>query len=143
MHRSHRVAGALVGAAVGDALAAPFAGSPPGEFSRRFPVPARGVRTEMCGADPGRFPPSFARTLEALLPRDLRSRGNGGPKSHDFAEFGEHVARALDGEDVELDGRDFAEVLRRVIDTGGDAASAGALAGAVFGMAGIPMRWSS
>src|SRR3954447_22493338 len=139
MHRSHRVAGALVGAAVGDALAAPFAGTPPGEFSRRFPAPARGVRTEMCGEDPGRFTPAFARTLEALLARDLRSRGNAGPESHDFAELGEHVARALDGEDVDPGGRDFADVLRRV----SDAAGAGALAGAVFGMAGIPMRWSS
>src|SRR3954449_8725708 len=55
MHRSHRVAGALVGAAVGDALGAPFAGSPPGEFTRRFPVPARGTRTEMCGSSRGAF----------------------------------------------------------------------------------------
>jgi ADP-ribosyl-[dinitrogen reductase] hydrolase len=43
--------------------------------------------------------------------------------------------------------RDFAEVLRRVIDGGGEtraaAAVAGGLAGAVFGMAGIPMRWAS
>jgi ADP-ribosyl-[dinitrogen reductase] hydrolase len=44
-------------------------------------------------------------------------------------------------------GRDFAEVLRLVIDLGGDtdtvACVAGGLAGAVFGMGGIPMRWSS
>src|SRR3712207_3495085 len=44
-------------------------------------------------------------------------------------------------------GRDFAEVMRLVIDLGGDtdtvAAVAGGLAGAVFGMGGIPMRWSS
>jgi ADP-ribosyl-[dinitrogen reductase] hydrolase len=44
-------------------------------------------------------------------------------------------------------GRSFAEVLRLVIDLGGDtdtvAAVAGGLAGAVHGMAGIPMRWSS
>jgi len=44
-------------------------------------------------------------------------------------------------------GRDFAEVLRLVIDLGGDtdtvAAVAGGLAGAVFGMGGIPMRWPS
>jgi ADP-ribosyl-[dinitrogen reductase] hydrolase len=44
-------------------------------------------------------------------------------------------------------GRDFAEVLRLVVDLGGDtdtvAAVAGGLAGAVFGMGGIPMRWSS
>src|SRR3954470_14473203 len=42
---------------------------------------------------------------------------------------------------------DFAGVLRRVIDLGGDtdtvAAVAGGLAGAVFGIAGIPMRWTS
>ena len=44
-------------------------------------------------------------------------------------------------------GRDFAEVMRLVIDLGGDtdtvAAVAGGLAGAVFGMGGIPMRWAS
>jgi ADP-ribosyl-[dinitrogen reductase] hydrolase len=44
-------------------------------------------------------------------------------------------------------GRDFAEVLRLVIDLGGDtdtvACVAGGLAGAVFGMAAIPARWSS
>jgi ADP-ribosyl-[dinitrogen reductase] hydrolase len=44
-------------------------------------------------------------------------------------------------------GRDFAEVVRLVIDLGGDtdtvAAVAGGLAGAVTGMAGIPMRWAS
>jgi ADP-ribosyl-[dinitrogen reductase] hydrolase len=44
-------------------------------------------------------------------------------------------------------GRSFAEVLRLVIDLGGDtdtvATVAGGLAGAVFGIAGIPMRWTS
>ncbi len=44
-------------------------------------------------------------------------------------------------------GRDFAEVLRLVVDLGGDtdtvACVAGGLAGAVYGMGGIPMRWSS
>ena len=41
----------------------------------------------------------------------------------------------------------FAQVIRRVIDLGGDtdtvAAVAGGLAGAVFGIAGIPTRWTS
>src|SRR5919206_4421230 len=60
MHRSHRVAGALVGSAVGDALGAPFEFGPPGAFSARFPTPARGARTEMCGGgvcdrEPGEF----------------------------------------------------------------------------------------
>jgi ADP-ribosyl-[dinitrogen reductase] hydrolase len=44
-------------------------------------------------------------------------------------------------------GRGFAEVLRLVIDLGGDtdtvACVAGGLAGAVFGMGGIPSRWAS
>ncbi|MGY1619034.1 dual specificity protein phosphatase family protein [Geodermatophilus sp. SYSU D00691] len=126
MHRSHRVAGALVGAAVGDALAAPFAGAPAGEFSRRFPVPARGSRTEMTGDPPGRLTPAFE---ELLARRPL--------------PVPEGLYRALDGEPVSLPAADFAGVLRQVIDARGDAVAAGALAGAVFGMAGIPMRWSS
>jgi ADP-ribosyl-[dinitrogen reductase] hydrolase len=44
-------------------------------------------------------------------------------------------------------GSDFPDVLRLVIDQGGDtdtlAAVAGGLAGAVYGVAGIPMRWTS
>jgi ADP-ribosyl-[dinitrogen reductase] hydrolase len=44
-------------------------------------------------------------------------------------------------------GGGFEAVLRRVVDLGGDtdtvACVTGALAGAVYGMAGIPMRWSS
>ena len=50
--REHRVAGALIGSVVGDALGAPFEVGPPGQFSARFPRPARGVRTEMCGGGP-------------------------------------------------------------------------------------------
>ncbi|SNS79792.1 ADP-ribosyl-[dinitrogen reductase] hydrolase [Geodermatophilus pulveris] len=49
IHRSSRAAGALVGSAVGDALGAPFEFGPPGAFSARFPRPARGSGTEMCG----------------------------------------------------------------------------------------------
>lgn len=47
--RRRRIAGALIGSVVGDALGAPFEFGPPGQFSRRFPSPARGVATEMCG----------------------------------------------------------------------------------------------
>lgn len=42
-----RVAGAVVGSAVGDALGAPFEFGPAGAFSARFPTPGAGV--EMCG----------------------------------------------------------------------------------------------
>ncbi|SEP19196.1 ADP-ribosylglycohydrolase family protein [Trujillonella endophytica] len=60
IHRSSRAAGALVGSAVGDALGAPFEFGPPGQFTARFPTPARGSRTEMCGGGalgwaPGEF----------------------------------------------------------------------------------------
>lgn len=60
MKREHRVAGTIIGAVVGDVLGAPFEFGSPGAFSRRFPVPARGVATEMCGGGscgwkPGEF----------------------------------------------------------------------------------------
>lgn len=78
MHRSHRVAGALVGSAVGDALGAPFEFGPAGQFSARFPVPARGAKTEMCGGgslgwEPGEFTDDTQMALlvaESLLERD-------------------------------------------------------------------------
>ncbi|MER7754165.1 ADP-ribosylglycohydrolase family protein [Kitasatospora sp. NPDC097643] len=38
MNRSHRAAGAVIGAAVGDALGAPYEFGPAGAFSARFPV---------------------------------------------------------------------------------------------------------
>ncbi|NAZ84924.1 ADP-ribosylglycohydrolase family protein [Kineococcus indalonis] len=60
MDRQHRVMGALVGSAVGDALGAPFEFGPPGAFSARFPTAARGSATEMRGGgslgwEPGEF----------------------------------------------------------------------------------------
>src|SRR5436309_15678346 len=78
MHRSHRVAGALVGSAVGDALGAPFEFGPPGRFSARFPVPARGVHTEMCGGgslgwEPGEFTDDTQMAL--LVAQSLAERG--------------------------------------------------------------------
>src|SRR3954471_5743540 len=76
MHRSHRVAGALVGSAVGDALGAPFEFGPPGRFSARFPSPARGARTEMCGGgpwEPGEFTDDTQMAL--LVASSLVDRG--------------------------------------------------------------------
>src|SRR3954449_12616283 len=78
MHRFHRVAGALVGSAVGDALGAPFEFGPPGQFSARFPVPARGSKTEMCGGgslgwEPGEFTDDTQMALlvaSSLIERD-------------------------------------------------------------------------
>ncbi|WP_324273545.1 ADP-ribosylglycohydrolase family protein [Blastococcus brunescens] len=285
MHRSHRVAGALVGSAVGDALGAPFEFGPPGQFSARFPVPARGATTEMCGGgsvgwEPGEFtddtqlalivassllerdgldeadlfarfvrwaeaePPDIGNQTRAVLrsgrpwdaaaaehfARSGHAAGNGSlmrttPAAIIFSRGGteatmdaarrisslthgdpaagegcailhELMRVALDGGDpltaapsalalvadehrqrwatvmepswtpadatesngavwptlgqavwALRHGRDFAEVMRLVIDLGGDtdtvACVAGGLAGAVIGMGGIPMRWSS
>src|SRR5690349_4115616 len=68
MHRSHRVAGALVGSAVGDALGAPFESGPAGQFSARFPTAARGTRTEMCGGGAGGWAPGeFTDTTGTAL----------------------------------------------------------------------------
>ncbi|SDC77075.1 ADP-ribosyl-[dinitrogen reductase] hydrolase [Geodermatophilus telluris] len=285
LHRSHRVAGALVGSAVGDALGAPFEFGPPGAFSAHFPRAARGAATEMCGGgslgwEPGEFtddtqmallvarslverggldeadvferfatwaaagPPDIGVQTRAVfdsgLPWDRaaaehfagtgRAAGNGSlmrttPAAIWFSRFGtaatvdaarrisalthgdpaagegcavfhELLRVALGGGDplaavpAALDlvrpehrdrwaavlapdwepsratesngavwptlgqalwalrhGRDFAEVLRLVVDLGGDtdtgACVAGGLAGAVYGMGGIPMRWAS
>src|SRR4051794_5897020 len=78
MHRSHRVAGALVGSAVGDALGAPSEFGPPGRFSARFPSPARGSKTEMCGGgslgwEPGEFTDDTQMAL--LVATSLVDRG--------------------------------------------------------------------
>src|SRR4051794_5171850 len=285
MPRAHRVAGTLIGSAVGDALGAPFEFGPPGRFSARFPTDARGVATEMCGGgspsrEPGEFtddtqqalllatsllerggldeadvfarfrswaltdPPDIGRQTRAVLtsgrPWDVaaaehaaaggHAAGNGSlmratPAAIRFARdgrtatmdvarrisalthgdpsagegcavFAELVRVALDGGDplaalpATLDqvaaahrdrwtavlagswtpdqategngavwptlgqavwalrkGTSFAEVLRLVVDLGGDtdtvACVAGGLAGAVYGIAGIPMRWTS
>ncbi|WP_369068377.1 ADP-ribosylglycohydrolase family protein [Kineococcus terrestris] len=78
MDRQHRVMGALVGSAVGDALGAPFEFGPPGAFSTRFPTAARGTATEMCGGGslgwaPGEFTDDTQTALllaQSLLERD-------------------------------------------------------------------------
>lgn len=74
--RHQRVVGALVGSAVGDALGAPFEFGPPGALSARFPTPARGGRTEMCGGaglEPGEWTDDTEMSL--LVADSLVERG--------------------------------------------------------------------
>src|SRR3712207_5879039 len=76
MHRSHRLAGALVGSAVGDALGAPFEFGPAGKFSATFREAARGAKTEMCGGgpwEPGEFTDDTQMAL--LVAKSLVDRG--------------------------------------------------------------------
>ncbi|GAA2076127.1 ADP-ribosylglycohydrolase family protein [Actinomadura alba] len=74
MKRSERVAGTIVGAAVGDALGAPFEFGPAGAFSARFPAPD--TTGEMCGGrgwEPGEATDDTQMAVlvaESLLERD-------------------------------------------------------------------------
>lgn len=74
MERGERVAGAVVGSAVGDALGAPFEFGPEGAFSARFPVPGAG--SEMCGGggwDPGEA--TDDTQMAVLVAESLLERG--------------------------------------------------------------------
>jgi ADP-ribosyl-[dinitrogen reductase] hydrolase len=89
MPRAHRVAGALIGSAVGDALGAPFEFGPAGRFSARFPFPARGSATEMCGGgslgwEPGEFTDD---TQMALLVATSLVDNDGLDEADVFARF--------------------------------------------------------
>jgi ADP-ribosyl-[dinitrogen reductase] hydrolase len=66
-HRRQRVIGALVGSVAGDALGAPFEFGPAGRFTVRFPTPARGVKTEMCGGGPWQPAEWTDDTQQALI----------------------------------------------------------------------------
>jgi ADP-ribosyl-[dinitrogen reductase] hydrolase len=89
MPRAHRVAGALIGSAVGDALGAPFEFGPPGEFTARFPSPARGMATEMCGGgSPDREPGEITDdTQMALLLATSLVESDGLDEADVFARF--------------------------------------------------------
>ncbi|MFJ3923247.1 ADP-ribosylglycohydrolase family protein [Streptomyces sp. NPDC090022] len=74
MERMRRVAGAVVGSAVGDALGAPFEFGPQGAFSARFPAPGGGG--EMCGG--GGWEPGEATDdtqMAVLVAESLLERG--------------------------------------------------------------------
>ncbi|WP_225631387.1 ADP-ribosylglycohydrolase family protein [Streptomyces solaniscabiei] len=74
MKRTQRAVGAVVGAAVGDALGGPFEFGPEGAFSARFPVPGAGG--EMCGGggwDPGEA--TDDTQMAVLVAESLLERG--------------------------------------------------------------------
>jgi ADP-ribosyl-[dinitrogen reductase] hydrolase len=85
--RRQRVIGAFIGSVVGDALGAPFEGGPPGAFSARFPAPAHGLATEMCGGQgwrPGEWTDDTQMAL--LIAASLLARG-GLDEAELFARF--------------------------------------------------------
>ncbi|MFD8276465.1 ADP-ribosylglycohydrolase family protein [Streptomyces flaveolus] len=85
MKRTQRAAGAVVGAAVGDALGGPFEFGPEGAFSARFPVPGAGG--EMCGGggwDPGEA--TDDTQMAVLVAESLLDRGGLDPPDI-FARF--------------------------------------------------------
>ncbi|HTN79748.1 MAG TPA: ADP-ribosylglycohydrolase family protein [Acidimicrobiales bacterium] len=172
-HRRQRVMGAFIGALVGDALGAPFAGLPPRSYSDRFPRAVLTGAGEMIGGG------EWTDTSEALL-EVAESLVRTGAPPVPFA--GDPVVRAIAGaiadvgdedpvfvllrealsgrgiSDVELSGAvgiaagivrgaaSFSGALVTAIDLGGDATIpvlTGALAGAVWGIGAIPARWTT
>ncbi len=108
LHRRQRVMGALVGAIVGDALAAPFAAEPPGAFTARFPRPVLTGHGEML--DGGRWTEHTQMMLqvaeslidaEGLSEADLEARGVGGEPL--VRTIPAAIAFAAEGADATID----------------------------------------
>ena len=81
-HDAHRAMGLLVGAAVGDALGAPFEFGLAGDYGRRFPEPVIGGIGEMVGGGhfdwaPGEFTDDTQMAL--ALSESLVARGGFDP----------------------------------------------------------------
>ena len=93
-----KVEGMALGAAVGDALGAPFEFGPPAQYSKHFPTPRYGSHTEMIGGGPfnwktGEFTDD---TQMALTLADSLLR-NGHPDSYDtWTKWAEWAASAPD-----------------------------------------------
>ncbi len=74
-----RVLGTVLGAAVGDALGAPFEFGPAGAWSARFPQPRHGARTEMVGGGPFDWAPGeFTDDTQMALSMALALQAAGG-----------------------------------------------------------------
>ncbi|MFC1410220.1 ADP-ribosylglycohydrolase family protein [Streptacidiphilus sp. N1-12] len=126
MDRDQRVAGAVVGSAVGDALGAPFEFSRERTFSARFPQPD--PDNEMCGG--GSWEPG-----EATDDPDQATEFNGAVwPCLGSAVWALRTTTSFDA------------ALRTAVDLGGDtdtvAAVTGGLAGAVYGLDAIPAPWT-
>ncbi|MFF5471227.1 ADP-ribosylglycohydrolase family protein [Streptomyces achromogenes] len=100
--RTGRVVATVVGAAVGDALGAPFEFGPPGAFSARFPEPGHGG--EMCGG--GGWEPGEATddTQMAVLVAESLLRQGGLDLPDIFARFQRWAA--ADPKDIGLQTED-------------------------------------
>lgn len=99
MADASRITGLLVGAAVGDALGAPFEFKPAGSYAKRFPRPVRGGIGELIGGGgfnwaPGEFTDDTQMAVvlaESLLSNDLTLN-----RDHLFASWREWASEARD-----------------------------------------------
>ncbi|MGA1557313.1 MAG: ADP-ribosylglycohydrolase family protein [Ilumatobacteraceae bacterium] len=108
---SQRALGAAIGAAVADALGAPFEFGAPGRYSARFPEPLHGTQTEMIGGGgfgwaPGEFTDDTQMAI--LLGESLATCGGYDPDhlwaswqdwARDAADVGITTRRALGYDD--------------------------------------------
>ena len=99
MADASRITGLLVGAAVGDALGAPFEFMPAGSYAKRFPRPVRGGIGELIGGGgfnwaPGEFTDDTQMAVvlaESLLSNDLTLN-----RDHLFTSWREWASEAKD-----------------------------------------------
>lgn len=131
-HRRQRVAGALLGSAVGDALGAPFEFGPSGAFSARFPAPVHAPPAEMTGGKgwrPGEWTDDTQMSL--LIAASLLERGDFDGADL-FGRFQAWVAAGpadvgIQTRAVLTSGRSWSEAAAAYVKTGRPAAGNGSL----------------
>jgi len=99
MADASRITGLLVGAAVGDALGAPFEFKPAGSYASRFPQPVLGGIGELIGGggfnwEPGEFTDDTQMAM--VLAESLLSNGLRLNPDHLFAAWREWASEAKD-----------------------------------------------
>ncbi|MFD5466461.1 ADP-ribosylglycohydrolase family protein [Kitasatospora sp. NPDC127059] len=155
--RNARAAGAILGSAVGDALGAPYEFGPAGALSARFPIGGGGAEL-VAGGGWERGEATDDTQMAVLVAESLLERGE-----LDLPDIFDRFRRwaAAEPKDIGIQtesvltggqpwdlaaGIHFNTTLRAAVDLGGDtdtvAAVTGGLAGARYGLAAVPARWT-